>query len=240
MGKTIVINAEKIEKSFQVGDSHVRALRGVDLQIYSGDFAVIFGPSGCGKSTLLNIIMGIDTPTSGEVHIRDINIAKLSEDERATFRSLKMGMVHQMPYWVKSIDARYNVALPLIIKGEKQGEALEKADKMLRQLDIIKLGREIPSQLSGGEQQKLGIARALIATPWIILADEPTGNLDSESGEEIMELLRHLNREEGRTILLVTHNDRYWNAGNRRIEMEDGKIIKDTYHQDGTKEVAHG
>jgi len=233
MGKTIVINAEEVEKSFKVGEGVVRVLRGVDLQVYSGDFAVIFGPSGCGKSTLLNIIMGIDTPTSGTVHVRDTNIEKLSEDGRATFRSRKMGMVHQLPYWVKSIDVRHNVALPLIIKGEKQDEALVKADKLLRELEIIKLSTKRPSQLSGGEQQKVGIARALICEPWIILADEPTGNLDSEAGEEIMELLRRLNREEGRTILLVTHNDRYWNAGNRRIEMEDGKIIKDTKHKDG-------
>ena len=233
MGKTIVINAEEVEKSFKVGEGVVRVLRGVDLQVYSGDFAVIFGPSGCGKSTLLNIIMGIDTPTSGTFHVRDTNIEKLSEDGRATFRSRKMGMVHQLPYWVKSIDVRHNVALPLIIKGEKQDEALVKADKLLRELEIIKLSTKRPSQLSGGEQQKVGIARALICEPWIILADEPTGNLDSEAGEEIMELLRRLNREEGRTILLVTHNDRYWNAGNRRIEMEDGKIIKDTKHKDG-------
>lgn len=233
MGKTVVIKAEKVERSFEVGEGHIRVLRGVDLEIHSGDFAVIFGPSGCGKSTLLNIILGIDVPTSGVVHVRDTNIVNLSEDERANFRSRKIGMVHQMPYWVKSIDVRHNIALPLIIKGESQEEALEKADKLLRDLGIPKLGKKRPTQLSGGEQQKVGIARALICEPWIIMADEPTGNLDSEAGEEIMELFRKLNREEGRTILLVTHNDRYWDAGNRRIEMEDGQIVKDVQHKDG-------
>lgn len=233
MSKSIVIKTKGLEKSFKVGEGHVRVLRGVDLEISSGDFTVIFGPSGCGKSTLLNIMTGIDTPTSGVVHVRDTNMENLTEDERASFRSRKMGMVHQMPYWVKSIDVLQNVALPLIIKGEKQTKAIEKAAKMLRQLGILKLAKKIPTQLSGGEQQKAGIARALICEPWILLADEPTGNLDKESGEEIMQLFKKLNQDEGRTILLVTHNEKYWNAGNRRIEMEDGKIVKDTKHKDG-------
>lgn len=233
MGKTTVIKTEKVERSFKVGEGFVKVLRGVDLEVHSGDYAVIFGPSGCGKSTLLNIILGIDKPTSGEVHVRDVNIGKLSEDERASFRSRKIGMIHQMPYWVKSIDLRHNVALPLIIKGESERKALNKADQLLQQLGIGKLKNKIPTQLSGGEQQKAGIARALVCDPWIILADEPTGNLDSESGEEIMNLFKRLNREEGKTILLVTHNDRYWDSGNRRIEMEDGRIVKDTKHKDG-------
>lgn len=232
MSKSVVINIENVEKSFELGESHVKVLRGVDLQIFAGDFAVIFGPSGCGKSTLLNIILGIDTATSGKIHVRDTNLETLSEDDRATFRSKKMGMVHQMPYWVKSIDVRHNVALPMIVKGESQGKALEKADKMIRELGISKLGKKQPNQLSGGEQQRVGIARALVCEPWIILADEPTGNLDSEGGEGIMQLLSRLNKDEGRTILLVTHNERYFNAGNRRIEMEDGKIVKDIRHKD--------
>ena len=240
MSKSIVIKIENVEKSFEVGEGHVRVLRGVDLEVHAGDFAVIFGPSGCGKSTLLNIILGIDTPTSGKVHVRDTNIETLTDDERASFRSRKMGMVHQMPYWIKSIDVRRNVALPLIVKGENRNKAIEKADKLLRQLNTNKLARKNPYQLSGGEQQKIGIARALICEPWIVLADEPTGNLDKTAGDEIMKLLRHLNEDEGRTILLVTHNERYWNAGNRRIEMEDGKIIKDTHHKDGTKDGVNG
>jgi len=232
MEKTVVIKAEQVERSFRVGDGHIRVLRGIDLEIHSGDFAVIFGPSGCGKSTLLNIILGIDKVNSGAVHVRGTNIERLSEDERASFRSRKMGMVHQMPYWVKSIDVRHNVALPLIIKGEPQEKSLKKADGLLHDLGIAKLRTKVPTQLSGGEQQKAGIARALICDPWIILADEPTGNLDSEAGEEIMQLFRTLNKNEGRTILLVTHNDRYWNAGNRRIEMEDGMVVKDIQHKD--------
>jgi len=232
MGKAVVISAEAVEKSFKSGEGHIKVLRGINLEIHSGDFAVIFGPSGCGKSTLLNILLGIDTPSSGQVHVRDVNIATLSEDDRASFRSKKMGMVHQMPYWVKSIDVANNIALPLIIKGEKQDKALKKANQLLHDIGIPRLNKKIPTQLSGGEQQRVGIARALICEPWIVLADEPTGNLDSEAGEEIMKLFGKLNREQGRTILLVTHNDRYWNAGNRRIEMEDGQIIKDTRHKD--------
>lgn len=233
MGKTVVIKSEKVERFFDVGEGHVKVLRGINLEVHAGDFAVIFGPSGCGKSTLLNIILGIDRASAGEIHVRDINIEKLSEDERASFRSRKMGMVHQMPYWVKSIDVVHNVALPLIIKGESQAKALKKAAQLLHDVGISKLAKKIPTQLSGGEQQRAGIARALVCDPWIILADEPTGNLDSEAGEEIMSLFKKLNKDEGRTILLVTHNDRYWNAGNRRIEMEDGEIVKDTTHKDG-------
>lgn len=226
--KTSVIKIESISKSFRLGDGSVRIIRDLSLDIHAGDFAVIFGPSGCGKSTLLNMILGIDTPTTGRVCIRDTDLVNLDEDERATFRSRKMGMVHQMPYWVKSVDVRSNVALPLIIKGEKQNKALAKADQMLKNIGMTKVGKKMPAQLSGGEQQKVSIARALICEPWILLADEPTGNLDSQAAGEIMDLFSTLNQDEGRTILLVTHNENYWNAGNRRIEMKDGMIIHDT------------
>jgi len=232
MGKTVVIKAENVDKSFKQGGGFVKVLRGIDLEVHSGDYAVIFGPSGCGKSTLLNLVLGIDKPTSGGIKIRGSEMAQMPEDERREFRASKIGMVHQMPYWIKSLDVRHNTALPLIIKGEKQVKALRKADQLIHDLGIGKLGKKIPTELSGGEQQKAGIARALICDPWIILADEPTGNLDSVAGEEIMRLFKHLNSDQGRTVLLVTHNEKHWNAGNRRIEMEDGKIIKDTRHKD--------
>ena len=230
-----VINLENVKRHFKVGDNTVRALRGVNLKIYSKDFVVIFGPSGCGKSTLLNLILGIDKPTSGNVHVRDKDIFKMSDDERAMFRLSKIGMVHQMPYWVKSLTVRENIAIPLIIKGIKEETAMQRADRIMEELNIGELGHQRPTQLSGGQQQLTGLARALVTNPWIIIADEPTGNLDSINAEEMMQMLHDLNTKHKRTVLVVTHNGKYWDFGNRRVEMIDGKIIKDAKHKDGSK-----
>lgn len=226
----VVIEVNNLTKTFLVGDNKIRALRDVDLKIYDTDFVIIFGPSGCGKSTLLNIILGIDQPTSGKVTVRNTDVFKLPEDERAYFRLSKIGMVHQMPYWIKSLTVRENVAIPLIIKGIKEKNALERADAIMEELSIGELANQKPTQLSGGQQQKVGLARALITNPWIIMADEPTGNLDSKSADEIMRILSDLSKKHKRTVILVTHNDKYWEYGNRRIEMIDGKIAKDTNH----------
>lgn len=228
--KDVVIEVNNLTKTFLVGDNKIRALRDVDLKVYDTDFVIIFGPSGCGKSTLLNIILGIDQPTSGKVTVRNTDVFKLAEDERAYFRLSKIGMVHQMPYWIKSLTVRENVAIPLIIKGIKEKNALERADAIMEELSIGELANQKPTQLSGGQQQKVGLARALITNPWIIMADEPTGNLDSKSADEIMKILYGLSKKHKRTVILVTHNDKYWEYGNRRIEMIDGKIAKDTNH----------
>lgn len=231
----VVVEVKDAKKYFKEGNNVVKALRGVNFRLYSKDFAVIFGPSGCGKSTLLNLILGIDKPTSGDVHIRDKDIFQMSDDKRATFRLSKIGMVHQMPYWIKSLTLRENVAMPLIIKGLKEATAMQRADQILEELGIGELAKQRPTQLSGGQQQKAGLARALVTNPWIIIADEPTGNLDSTSAEEMMVLLHDLNAMHKRTVLLVTHNEKYWGLGNRRIEMKDGKITKDINHKDGSK-----
>jgi len=231
LGHEVVIEVEDISKDFKVGKNEIHALRDINLKIYSTDFAVIFGPSGCGKSTLLNIILGIDNPTTGKVILRDRNIFLIPEDERGIFRSRKIGMIYQTPYWVRSLNSVENVALPLIIEGIKQSFALARAHKVMEELEIDTLAKQIPTQLSGGEQQKLELARALVANPWIIMADEPTGNLDSASANEIMELFDELNQKHDRTVVLVTHNQAYWGLGNRRIEMKDGKIIKDSKHR---------
>lgn len=226
----IVVSVEDLTRDFIVGDNKIKAIGGIDFKIYSADFVVIFGPSGCGKSTLLNLILGIDTPTTGKIIIRDTDIFKLSEDKRAYFRLSKIGMVHQMQYWVKSLSVRENVAMPLIIKGITERDALERADAIMEELSIGELAIQKPTQLSGGQQQKVGLARALVTNPWIIIADEPTGNLDSKGADEIMDTLLDLNRTHKRTVILVTHNDKYWEYGNRRIEMIDGKITKDNNH----------
>lgn len=227
----VIIQVENVQKDFPVGKNTINALSDINLEVRATDFIIIFGPSGCGKSTLFNLILGLDAPTQGTVKIRDIDIyTQLNEDERAKYRAQKIGMIYQMPHWIKSLNVLDNVALPLIIEGTKEYAARHRAENMLGELGLTDLSGQIPTELSGGQQQKVGLARALVSTPWIIMADEPTGNLDSESGDQILAYLQELNEEHKRTILMVTHNKSYWDCGTRRIEMKDGRIVGDTDH----------
>lgn len=225
-----IIRVENVSKVFDLGTRKVQALSEVNLEARASDFLIIYGPSGCGKSTLLNIIAGAEEPSAGKVIVRDQNIFNLDEDERGIFRSKKMGIVYQMSYWIKSLNVVENVAMPLIIEGVKKRKAVERAMTLLEDLGIAQLATQNPAQLSGGEQQKIGFARALIANPRIIIADEPTGNLDSTASDEVMSLLNTLNLGMKKTIILVTHNQAYWELGTRRIEMKDGKIVKEVSH----------
>ncbi|MFA5157618.1 MAG: ABC transporter ATP-binding protein [Patescibacteria group bacterium] len=225
-----IIGVNNVDKDFVVGKNTIQALKSVNLNVKSTDFIILFGPSGCGKSTLFNIILGLDKPTKGDVTIRGTKIYDLDDDERAMFRAKKIGMIYQMPYWIKSLKVIENVALPLMVEGEKETEAIKHAQKMLSDIGIADLADQMPTQLSGGQQQKVGLARALVSNPWILMADEPTGNLDSVSGGEIMKIFRDLNQKYKRTILMVTHNEEYWDFGTRRIEIRDGSIVKDTNH----------
>lgn len=223
-----VIKVEDVTKTYDLGRRKVEALRGVNLEIKNQDFVVVYGPSGCGKSTLLHIMIGAEDPTSGFVRVRDRNIFNMDEDERGIFRAKKMGIIYQMPFWIKSLNVAENVALPLIIDGVKEKKAVAKAMVLLSELKINKFARQTPAQLSGGEQQKIGFARALISDPLIIIADEPTGNLDSTGSDKIMSLFNDLNKEMKKTIVLVTHNQAYWDMGTKRVEMKDGYIMKET------------
>lgn len=224
----VIIDVKNVTKDFAVGKNTIPVLRGIDLKIRATEFVVIFGPSGCGKSTLFNIILGLDEPTSGEVEIRDTEIYDLDDDARSIFREKKIGMIYQMPYWIKSLNVTENIAFPMIIEGVKERDALKHAQKVMEEIGITEFAHQIPTQLSGGEQQKVGLARALVSNPWIIMADEPTGNLDSTAGDEIMAMFQELNMKHKRTVIMVTHNSAYWECGTRRIEMKDGMIIKDT------------
>lgn len=224
----VVIDVKDVDKDFAVGKNTIKVLKKINIDVRSTDFIVVYGPSGCGKSTLFNIILGLDRPTKGEVIVRDAKIYNLDDDQRAKFRAKKIGMIYQMPYWIKSLNVIENVALPLIIEGEKEADAIRHAKRVLSDIGISDLSKQIPTQLSGGEQQKVGLARALVSNPWILMADEPTGNLDSKSGKEIMEIFRDLNQKHKRTILMVTHNEEYFDYGTRKVEMKDGEIIKDT------------
>lgn len=227
---TVLIKAENVTKYYDLGQRKVEALRGVDLEVHERDFAIIYGPSGCGKSTLLHIITGADAPSSGQVFVGEKNIFSLDEDTRGIFRSKKMGIIYQMPYWIKSLNVVKNVALPLIIEGVGQKTAVKQAMELLQKLKIEKFAYQSPTQLSGGEQQRVGLARALISDPLIIIADEPTGNLDSSSSDEIMSFFHSLNVEMKKTIVLVTHNQAYWEMGTKRIEMKDGRVDRVVNH----------
>lgn len=222
-----IIEVTNVDRRFSVGQKQIGALNGVNLKVYSTDFLVIFGPSGCGKSTLLNIISGLDEPTKGEVKVRHTEIFDMSEDERGIFRSKKMGMIHQLPRWIGSLNTVENIALPLIIEGTEEKLAITSAKNAMKDLKIDNLATQHPNQLSGGEQQKAALARSLVTNPWIILADEPTGNLDSTSSDEIMAIFDYLNRRLKRTVILVTHNQAYWSIGTRRVEMRDGRVVKE-------------
>ena len=225
-----IIEVKNVDKNFIVGNNTIVALKNINLSVKATDFLILFGPSGCGKSTLFNTILGLEKPTKGDVTIRDTKVYNLDDDERSMFRAKKIGMIYQMPYWIKSLNVVENVALPLMIEGIKEEAAVSHAKKTLSDIGIVDLAAQMPTQLSGGQQQKVGLARALVSNPWILMADEPTGNLDSTSGDEIMKIFKELNKNFKRTILMVTHNEEYWDFGNRRIEMKDGSIVKDTNH----------
>lgn len=222
-----IIAIENVTRRFHIGSATVvEALRGIDLEIYKGDFLVIFGPSGCGKSTLMNIMTGIDKPTSGKVWLGRYDFSGLKDEHRGTVRARNYGIIYQMAWWVRSLNVLENVALPLYIKGKGRDEARQLALEKLKELHVDHLKTQLPMELSGGEQQQVEIARALVVDPAIIVADEPTGNLDSFAADKLMGYFDYLNKEYGKTVILITHNSAYWTIGSRRAEMRDGKIIK--------------
>ncbi len=221
-----IILLENVNKSFSRGHSHnIPVLHAINLAVEKGEFVVVYGPSGCGKTTLLNTLSGLEKPTSGEVKLKDKRIYSFNESARTSFRRETIGMVYQTPYWVKSLNLVENVALPLLIEGKGQAESFRRARLVLKQVGMKNFNERNPALLSGGEQQRAGIARALITNPSIIIADEPTGNLDSRSGDEIINLFKEIHAQKDKTFILVTHDEKYWTIGTRKVEMKDGKIL---------------
>lgn len=222
-----IIKVEGLEKSYHTEGSQkdVPILRGIDLEIKSTDFCIIYGPSGSGKSTLLHHMVGLEAPTKGNIWVRGTNIAKLNSEERAVFRSQKIGMVYQLWYWVRSLNVWENVAVPLLLEGYTLGEAKKSAMKSLENIGMDKYADKKPQQLSGGEQQRVGLARALINNPWIIVADEPTGNLDTHNSDAVMQVFQDLNLKHKRTVIMVTHNLAYLPMANRTVAIKDGLIV---------------
>ena len=227
MSKTVVLETKNLTKIFYQGATAIRAVDRVNLKIYSGDFTIILGPSGCGKSTLLHLLLGLEMPTEGKVFLRGTDLYSLSEDERAKIRAKKFGVVYQLSNFIRSLNVVENVAFPQIMEGRDEASAKKRARDVLKLVGMARYANSNPQDLSGGEQQRVAVARALVWAPWIIVADEPTGNLDTKTGWEMIKLLEKINREGKRTILLVTHNPAYWSVGNRKLLMKDGQIIKE-------------
>lgn len=220
-----MLKAEGLKKSF---DGRTDVLKGVDLTVEKGEFVSILGASGSGKSTLLTILGGMDRPTEGAVYLDERKISGLKEKELAVLRRTKVGFVFQFFNLAPYLTVGENINLPLILDGKNTKDYAEKFDFLIKYLKIEDIVDKMPAELSGGEQQRTAIARALIYEPEIIFLDEPTGNLDSESSEEIMRLLKKVNEELGTTVLQVTHSEHNATYGTRLIRIKDGRIIEDT------------
>ena len=205
----------------------VQVLYSVSLEIFSGEFIILFGPSGCGKSTLLNCIAGLEVPDKGKVLVRGEDLSKLTKAELAKYRNKKIGMIFQSFNILKSFNVLENIALPQTFSGVSRSRRLKRAEHLLSMFGLSAVGKRIPTEISGGQQQRVAIARALVNNPWILICDEPTGNLDSKASEEVMDLLEKLNSKSKRTVVLVTHNPEHLKYANRVVYMKDGKITKE-------------
>ena len=219
-----MIKLDNITKIFSTEEVQTTSLNGVSIEVNDGEFVAIMGPSGCGKSTLLNIIGLIDTPTTGTYLLNGKDVSTLTENERTDIRKGVIGFVFQSFNLIDELNVNENVELPLLYMGVPAKERKERVLKVLRRMNMSQRGKHLPSQLSGGQQQRVAIARAVIGNPKIILADEPTGNLDSKNGLEVMELLSQLNAE-GTTVIMVTHSQHDAAYANRIINLYDGQII---------------
>lgn len=221
-----VIRVKNLYKVFKIGDTKVRALNGVDLTIYRGEFCAVVGTSGSGKSTLLNMLAGLEKPTKGEVVIAGNHIERMNENQLVRFRREHVGFIFQSFNLLGTMDAVENVALPLTFRGVDRKIRREKAVKALKLVGLSRHMTHKPTQMSGGQQQRVGVARALVLEPEIIFADEPTGNLDSNTSKEVLELMRRVVMEQNQTLVMVTHDNYLASFADRIIRIKDGKIVE--------------
>jgi putative ABC transport system ATP-binding protein len=221
-----VIEVHEVSKVFDLGQIRVRALRNVSLRIDTGDLVAIMGSSGSGKSTLMNILGCLDVPTSGRYEIDGVDVSEMDEDDLADLRNRKIGFVFQSFNLVARTSALVNVELPLAYAGLRGAERRKRAERALRSVGMANRMRHQPSELSGGQQQRVAVARAIVTNPALILADEPTGNLDSRSTEDVLRIFAHLN-EEGRTVVLITHEPDVAEQSKRVIRLSDGQVVED-------------
>ena len=222
----MIINVKDIKKSYTVGTQEVNALRGINLSVEKGEFISIMGPSGSGKTTLMNIIGCLDTPSSGEYELNGSLVSKLEDDELARIRNKEIGFVFQSFNLLAKNSVLENVMLPLKYAGFEKSEAVKKSNEVIDKVGLSDRLAHTPAELSGGQQQRVAIARALVNKPSIIFADEPTGNLDSKTGKEVMTIFKELNAS-GQTIILITHEESIANQSNRVITIKDGLIKSD-------------
>lgn len=219
-----VYRAKNVVKRYPIGEREVEILHGLDLEIVAGEFVLLIGPSGCGKSTFMYLLFGLEPPTTGEVFYKKDNLFLLDDNSRANLRSRQIAMVHQQPIWIKALSVRENIAFPLSLQRKPLKEALETADRLLSVLHLEKLANSHPHELSVGEQQRCSLIRSMITDPDVIFADEPTGSLDTDSSVVVMELLKKINEQLGKTIIMVTHNMSHLPYGTKIVSMLDGRI----------------
>ncbi|MCR8747118.1 ABC transporter ATP-binding protein [Romboutsia lituseburensis] len=220
-----ILRTENLTKSYGMGDTKVTALNNLNLSINKGQFVSIIGASGSGKSTLLHMLGGVDKPTSGKIYIEDTDISSMNETELALFRRRKVGLIYQFFNLIPTLNVEKNILLPMLLDGRKPKK--EEFDKIVKMLGLSERLNHLPNQLSGGQQQRVAIARSLIYRPSIILADEPTGNLDRKNSESILEMLKISNKEYNQTILIITHDEKIALSADRMIRIDDGEIVSD-------------
>jgi len=227
----VLIDVQHVHKSFHVGIQDVHVLKDISFQVIAGDFLVIFGPSGCGKSTLLHIILGLEGPSTGTLMFLGKNLYERNiEDERSDFRKKHIGMVYQQPNWIKALSVIENVAFPLLLLGKTRMDSLAKATELLEMVGMLEWAHYAPTELSSGQQQRIALVRALVTDPEVIIADEPTGNLDYESGQALMELLQDMNVKQQKTIIMVTHDLEYLKYAKTAVRIFNGEVLN-TYNE---------
>jgi putative ABC transport system ATP-binding protein len=220
-----MIRCRDVSKVYQQGENRITALAGVSLEIPRGSFAVIMGPSGSGKSTLLHLIGGLDRPSSGELLVDGRLVGQMGDDEVTLYRRTRVGFVFQFFNLLPTLTALENVALPMVLDGRSRAVAHERAETLLAKFGLANRKNHLPEELSGGEIQRVAVARALAFNPPILLADEPTGNLDSKNGTAILDLLRQINRDDACTVVMVTHSEEAAGYGNRWYHLRDGRVV---------------
>ena len=220
-----ILKVEHLSKIYGQGENEVRALDDVSFSVEKGQFVAIIGPSGSGKSTLLHILGGVDRPTSGKVYLEGQDVFAQNEEQLAIFRRRQVGLIYQFYNLIPVLDVTENITLPVLLDGRKVNS--DRLSSLLETLNLTERARHLPSQLSGGQQQRVSIGRALMNAPAVVLADEPTGNLDSKNSQEIVELLKKSNREYGQTLIVITHDESIALQADRILAIEDGRIVRD-------------
>lgn len=236
MGNNILIEAINLRKSFHVGEGDIEVVKGVSFKVEKGEFVIIFGPSGCGKSTLLHSLLGLEKPTNGKVIVDGKDFYSIDEDERALYRRHKVGMIFQQPLWIRSFNVMENIIFPLRLLDFEESAIQERVKKTLSIVGMEKWASYVPTELSAGQQQKINLARSLMVDPILIIADEPTGNLDTVSGEELLKTFVQLTQQ-GKTIIMVTHDLEYLKYATKIFHMVDGEVIEE-YDSKSIKKIS--